>query len=90
MEMPEGAQILSIAEQHDQLAIWALATPENAKKTRHIRVHGTGHRIATDPGKFIGTVQLLEGMRVLHFFDAGELPAKEEWYGAPPRGQHDA
>ena len=57
-DLPEGAEILSVAEQRGRLCMWALLNPNAPKKTRHIEIIGTGNPIVNDMGidrKFIGT-----------------------------------
>lgn len=57
VSMPEGAEILSAANQRGSVCIWAIVDPKAEPKTRLIEVFGTGHIL---PGaksrRFIGTV----------------------------------
>ena len=77
--MPAKADILSVANQRDQIALWALVNLDNAMDARHIEVFPTGHEIPELPAipriairRFIGTVQI--GAYVWHVFDRREVP----------------
>lgn len=70
IEMPKGAEILSVQEQIGAPHIWALIDPSADKEERCFEVYGTGHDIHYDMGverKFIGTVQLTA--LVFHVFE---------------------
>lgn len=71
VEMPEGAELLSVQMQRDRLRLWALVDPIAHKVAHNIIVHGTGHPVG-DVGLFIGTVQTHGGQLVWHVFDGGE------------------
>lgn len=70
IEMPHGAELLSIQLQGDQPMLWALVDPHNSKATRAILMYGTGWEM---PGGmslqliYIDTVQI--GALVWHYFD---------------------
>ena len=67
--MPAGATILTVQVQYGVLCIWAMCDDRQSSETRHIALYGTGHMIHSNPGKYIGTVQLNGGGLVLHVFD---------------------
>lgn len=76
IEMPAGAEILSVQEQDTPfmgtLVLWALVNPDaHPVKYRFLKVT-TGSAISDHPGKFIGTVQLHgplnDSVYVLHVF----------------------
>lgn len=72
VEMPKGAEILTIQMQYGNPCIWALVDPLNDKEIRSIEVFGTGHSIYYDMGierKYIGTFQLADGALVFHLFE---------------------
>lgn len=69
VEMPTGAKILTLQTQHEQAQIWVLCDPTAPKEIRRFVIHGTGHLIVEDPGKYIGSYQLLEGNLVFHVFE---------------------
>ena len=68
VEMPDGAEILSVANQGDSACIWAIVDPEQEKRTRTIEIFGTGHPVPSASRRFIGTA--LFGPLVFHFFEA--------------------
>jgi len=67
--MPEGAQILTIAEQNGKTCLWALVDPEAPTCRRTFIMIGTGHQIEGSALTFLGSVQLLAGMLILHVFE---------------------
>jgi len=71
IEMPVGADILSVANQHNELCLWARVNPlaDVAKRNRMIAIVGTG-KPAPDPdsAEFIGTVLTHGGDLVWHVF----------------------
>lgn len=66
--MPRGAQVLSVAEQYDDMSLWALVdTNEVPDDAVLIVIHGTGHPADDVEGlRFIGTVILRGGSLVFH------------------------
>lgn len=78
IELPAGAKILHINEQHNslqdkELMLWALVDPNiSLKEKRKIRIVGTGHPIqGLEKLKHINTAILFSGDYVLHFFEVG-------------------
>jgi len=70
MEMPKGAQVLTVQAQNDKPHIWALVDPyESSVEARRFGVYGTGHDMPDDLGPYIGTFQLEGGSLVFHVFD---------------------
>lgn len=72
VEMPKGAQILTVQNQNDLVCIWALVNPGNAKELRYFEIYGTGHNIFTKNNtelRYINTYQLDEGTIVFHLFE---------------------
>ena len=66
--LPQGAQILCIKMQNDELCMWALVDPDQTyNEVVKIRCAGTGHEITEDV-EYIDTVMLLDGELVFHFF----------------------
>ena len=72
LELPAGAQLLSVQVQHGSPQIWALVDPSLYTEPRQIRIVGTGHS-AADVGRFIDTFQVQGGSLVFHVFEAGEV-----------------
>ena len=58
IEMPKGAQILTVQVQGNEVCLWALVDPDLKKELRHIEVFGTGHNVSDDERTYIGTFQL--------------------------------
>lgn len=55
--------------------VWAIVDSEAPEVLRKIDVHGTGYELSDSLGKhnYIGSVQILSGRLVYHFFDMGEV-----------------
>lgn len=82
IDMPFGAEILCVAEQHARLQIWAKVDPEAGKSKRRIVVHTTGNpfdedllrdTFACEEPFFLGTVLMHDGALVLHVYDYGSF-----------------
>ena len=72
LELPEGAEILTVQSQHEEAFIWALVNPYNKKAFRYFELFGTGHPVPCDMGinrRYIGTFQLSGGALVFHLFE---------------------
>lgn len=67
LEMPKGAEILSVGEQDRDICLWALVDIEAPKELVGFSAFGTGQDIHYDDITFIDTVQLLNGL-VFHIF----------------------
>ena len=72
VEMPEGAQILHVADQGGP-TIWALVDPKAPTTKRYFGVFGTGHDCPEDG--YVGTTHA--GGFVWHIFEAPAEPALE-------------
>jgi hypothetical protein len=74
LSLPEGAKILTVQKQKEQICFWVLQTCEEATiKFRRILKVGTGHSFDdTKKYDYIGTVQELEGNLIWHYFE--QLP----------------
>lgn len=70
LEMPIGAEILTVQEQNGHAQMWALVDPYAENEEREFAVYGTGHKIPDSPGAYVGTFQLNEGTLVFHVFEA--------------------
>lgn len=70
IEMPAGAELLSVAAQGDQICMWAKVDPEAEKETRSFVGYGTGHNIPNSSSlSFVGTALLSGGSMVFHIFE---------------------
>jgi hypothetical protein len=45
LDLPIGAWVLKIDEQHSKITLWALVDPTAEQETRRFLVQGTGHEI---------------------------------------------
>lgn len=68
IEMPEGAEILTVQMQKTDLCLWAIVDPEAKKVKRKFNVFGTGHEIDIK-GTYIGTFQMHGGDLIFHVFE---------------------
>lgn len=70
LDMPKGANILTVAMQRGAVYIWAIVDPEAAKEQRTIAVIGAGHPLG-DLARldYIGSVQADYGQLILHVFE---------------------
>lgn len=75
-KMPVGAEVLSVAVQHNKPCLWALVNPDAAMETRTFYITGTGHDIPDSVsrqfGLFHGTFLLEDGALVFHIFEVVE------------------
>ena len=73
LEMPGGAKVLTVQNQHGEPQLWALVNPDNPTETRNFRLVGTGHPISENPDMldYIGTFQLADGAFIGHVFEIG-------------------
>lgn len=72
IEMPIGAEILHIEEQRGDVCLWATVDKEEQRvKKREFLFYGTGSPIDDSRlnHEYIGTVLLMGGSLVLHFFE---------------------
>jgi hypothetical protein len=70
IEMPKGAEILTVQTQDGEPCIWALVdTEQKTIVDRHFELYGTGHPFTETEKKYIGSFQLLEGQLVFHLFE---------------------
>lgn len=70
IDMPAGAKLLAVQEQHGEPQLWALVDPGADKHPRTFHVHGTGRDLPDEPGQYVGTFQMRGGSMVFHVFEA--------------------
>lgn len=71
IEVPLGAELLSVETQGDNIVVYALVnTNEASTQTIEIRTYGTGHEIDVNitDYKFLGTAKLYNGSLMFHVF----------------------
>ncbi len=75
LPMPRGALVLDVASQGEGPSppgtpcLWALVDPSAETEVRRFRVAGTGHPIAEELGRFVGTFGVLAGQASFHVWD---------------------
>lgn len=69
LEMPQGAQVLTVQEQHGTPVIWARVDPDAPQESRHFRLCGTGHALGR-VGNYVGTFQMPAHQLVWHLYEA--------------------
>ena len=70
LELPRGANILSVDVQHGTPCLWAQVDTEAVKDSVLIVTHGTGHPMKSNHMEFLGTYQLESGSFIGHVFKA--------------------
>ena len=70
IEIPKGAQLLTVQAQRDEPQLWAMVDPSAPKETRRFKTFGTGHEITEDPGAYVATFQMHGGSLVFHVFES--------------------
>ncbi len=69
LEMPEGAEILTVQFQAGNLCLWALVDSEKPKTMRYIRIYGTGIPLEQINLQYITTYQVADGRLIFHVFE---------------------
>ena len=69
IEVPEGADLLSIQIQRNSARVWYLCNDDNPKETVVIHCRGTGHPMPDGNLFHIGTTQHNYGNLVFHWFE---------------------
>lgn len=70
VELPIGAEVLTIDTQKNKLCLWVSVDPDElVMEIRQFRIAGTGHSIYEEPLKYINTIQIYDGDIILHLFE---------------------
>jgi hypothetical protein len=71
IDMPKGAQVLSVQIQHGHPQLWALVDMYAPKEVRNFSTYGTGNPLpqGDDYSRFVGTYQLPGCELVFHVFE---------------------
>ena len=72
IEMPIGAEILTVQNQMGVPCLWALVNPEAKTEMRLFRIYGTGHIVNKSiivRKNYIGSYQLQGGCLIFHVFE---------------------
>lgn len=77
LEMPKGAEVLTVQVQGGDAQMWALLDPDRPKVERCFRLLGTGHPLGVGEvsdrfGRYVGTFQIAGGSLVWHLFEEAE------------------
>ena len=71
LEMPQGAQVLTVQMQGGTPCLWARVDTERALERRSFDVYGTGHEVPDDPRLvYVSTFQMDNGALVWHVFES--------------------
>ena len=73
IKIPKGAQLLSVAEQNNNICMWALVDPNADLEVREFHIFGTGHDITIKNLDFVGTALLDNGSLVSHVFEFKQI-----------------
>lgn len=68
IQIPNGAEILSVTEQYGDIVLYANVDSEADLIPYHISIRGTGHNAVGLKHKFLGTVKLVDGALMFHVF----------------------
>ena len=69
LKLPYGAVVLTVAEQHGVICLWAQVETDNLNVTRHFVIVGTGHEVPEGKLTFIGMAKLQDGLFIFHVFE---------------------
>ena len=72
MEMPKGAKVLHVDEQHGSICIWAEVDSEQPTEERKFEIFGTGHEMPSIKGlfrKYVGTAKMQGGTFIFHVYE---------------------
>jgi hypothetical protein len=77
IQMPVGAQALSVQIQRGELVLWAIvdAAADAATEPRTFDVFMTGEPLPARVGRFVATVQSPDGWLVFHVFEGPDTDA---------------
>ena len=68
IEMPKGAELLSVKTQNNTPCLWALVDTDQPPEDRFLVVFGTGHPVVNH-GKYLGTFLIENDSLVFHVFE---------------------
>ncbi len=58
LRMPEGAKVIHLGSQDNQLILWAIVDEESPLETRQFNIYGTGQPMTSEVEQYLGTVQI--------------------------------
>lgn len=68
VEMPKGAEVLTVQLQGEMLVMWALVDPEQERETRSFSIVYAREHARVDASCYIGTAQTSNGLE-WHVFE---------------------
>lgn len=68
-EMSDGAELLHVANQHENVCLWAMVDNTKPISKRRIGVVPTGIDFDAENSKYVGTVSLQGGNLIFHVFE---------------------
>lgn len=70
LPLPVGSKILSVANQYDNMVLYAIVTESETQDMYDIMVKGTAHDLPDNVNdyQFLGTVKLMGGKLMFHVF----------------------
>jgi hypothetical protein len=73
--LPEGAEILCVQVQGEEVCLWAKVDTDKTPTERRILTYGTGHDMEENViHRYIGTFQLMGGLLIFHSFEELQPP----------------
>ncbi len=73
--IPAGGQILSVQTKGDSGPLmWVLVDPDLPLKDRFLGIYTTNTAVPDDPGRYVATFQIMDGMLEFHLFEMDEPP----------------
>lgn len=73
LDMPFGAQVLTVQMQHGAATLWALVEPGASEDKRHFLIVGTGHSFDASGLRYVGTFQVAHGALVWHLWERADV-----------------
>lgn len=73
IQMPDGAEFLSVSLQRGQPCMWCAVIPSNVLVARYFELRGTGHAFSGTEGEFLGTFQMMGAALVFHLFASNRV-----------------
>jgi hypothetical protein len=73
LPLKEGAEILTVGVQGNNVCVWVLLDSEALDQTYRIATYGTGFPMSEKPGRYVGTFFIADAQLVFHVFDMGPV-----------------
>ena len=73
--IPVGGQILTVQTKgNDAPLMWVLVDPDMPLQDRFLGIYTTNTAVPDDPGRYVATFQIMDGMLEFHLFEMDEPP----------------